>query len=98
VAKPSAVSRAQKSKGRDSGHRRDEQAAGAGLARSERFRDETPRPTTRHAAENPGGPSKGAAGARSAGTTTETTDHEATRVASASLLTTQARGQRGAPA
>ncbi len=72
-----------------------ETAAGAGVARSERFRKETPRP--HHAPrgrEHAGHELRATHRARSTGATTETTDHEP-REASASVLTTQARGQRG---
>ena len=72
-----------------------ETAAGAGVAQSERFRKETPRPHHAPRGRKPRrARAEGDAGARSTGATTETTDHEP-REASASLLTTQARGQRG---
>ena len=73
-----------------------ETAAGAGVAQSERFRKETPRPHHAPRGRKPRrARAEGDAGARSTGATTETTDHEP-REASASVLTTQARGQQGA--
>ena len=69
-------------------------AAGAGLARSERFRNETPRPPRATRPRTRRARAEGDAGAHSTGATTETTLHEP-REASASLLTTRARGHRG---
>ncbi len=95
ATKPSAVSRAEKSKARDSGHQRTKRPlarALPGASASGTKRRGPPRATRPN---SQAGTSKGGAAARSTGTPRKTTHHEP-RKASASLLTTHAREHRGA--
>lgn len=95
MAKPSAVSRAQKSKARDSGPRQNETGRWRGPCPERALQE---RNAEAHHAPRGREPrrarAEGDAGARSTGATTETADHEPPE-ASASVLTTQARGHRG---